>query len=262
VLYYNRARYLKAETGRFWTQDSYEGISSDPQSLHKYLYGHGNPISNIDPSGHISVGGLFWGAIGVIATIATIATIGPRVLDQFRSTLPPVNIVDQPVIVEGTGWDPALADMQLTFAKNFWKQQANINITTLPPITVSCDNLNSPCPFRGPLNATLSKDWRELDSVKSQLGITAKHVTFFAGKIAGQVFGKAQIGGLFTLISNDSLAEKTGFIVAHEWGHTFNLDHVFYANLLSDTLLPFFRTDILTPSQRSRANGYAKNTFQ
>jgi RHS repeat-associated protein len=52
VLYYNRARYLKAETGRFWTQDSYEGDLNEPLSLHKYLYASGNVTNGIDPTGH------------------------------------------------------------------------------------------------------------------------------------------------------------------------------------------------------------------
>jgi len=51
-LYYQRARYLKTDTGRFWTTDSYDGNSSDPLSLHKYLYGADNPVNIYDPSGH------------------------------------------------------------------------------------------------------------------------------------------------------------------------------------------------------------------
>jgi RHS repeat-associated protein len=52
--YYLRARYLNPGSGRFWTMDSYEGNSSDPLTLHKYLYCHANPVNNIDPSGHTS----------------------------------------------------------------------------------------------------------------------------------------------------------------------------------------------------------------
>jgi len=51
------ARYLNPNTGRFQTLDSYEGNSQDPQSLHKYLYAHGNPVNRIDPSGHLATGG-------------------------------------------------------------------------------------------------------------------------------------------------------------------------------------------------------------
>lgn len=50
-LYYNRARYLNPNTGRFWTMDTTEGDNEDPLSLHKYLYGEDNPVNNVDPLG-------------------------------------------------------------------------------------------------------------------------------------------------------------------------------------------------------------------
>jgi RHS repeat-associated protein len=50
-LYYNRARYLNTSTGRFWTMDSFEGVFSDPPSLHHYLYVQAGPVNGIDPSG-------------------------------------------------------------------------------------------------------------------------------------------------------------------------------------------------------------------
>jgi RHS repeat-associated protein len=50
-MYFLRARYLNVGTGRFWTQDSFEGDKYDPRSLHKYLYAGGNPINFVDPSG-------------------------------------------------------------------------------------------------------------------------------------------------------------------------------------------------------------------
>ncbi|MDR2981343.1 MAG: cadherin-like domain-containing protein [Puniceicoccales bacterium] len=50
-LYYNRARYLNTDTGRFWTMDDYQGNNREPLSLHKYLYVHGDPVNGIDPSG-------------------------------------------------------------------------------------------------------------------------------------------------------------------------------------------------------------------
>jgi len=37
-------------TGRFNRTDDYPGNNQAPQSLHKYLYCHGNPINGIDPS--------------------------------------------------------------------------------------------------------------------------------------------------------------------------------------------------------------------
>ena len=51
-MYYLRARYYQPSVGRFWTRDTYEGDSSDPLSLHRYLYTQGNPVNGVDPSGH------------------------------------------------------------------------------------------------------------------------------------------------------------------------------------------------------------------
>ncbi len=48
---YLRARYYDASTGRFNRVDPFFGNLNDPQSLHKYLYTHGDPISGIDPTG-------------------------------------------------------------------------------------------------------------------------------------------------------------------------------------------------------------------
>jgi RHS repeat-associated protein len=54
-LYYLRARYHNPDTGRFWTQDSFEGFGSDPSSLHKYTYCANNPVNAFDPSGLIGL---------------------------------------------------------------------------------------------------------------------------------------------------------------------------------------------------------------
>jgi RHS repeat-associated protein len=49
--YYNRARYLNPDTGRFWTTDTFAGSNEDPLSLHKYLYCQNDPVNGVDPSG-------------------------------------------------------------------------------------------------------------------------------------------------------------------------------------------------------------------
>tara|TARA_R110002095_G_scaffold211465_1_gene199674 strand:+ start:261 stop:2441 length:2181 start_codon:yes stop_codon:yes gene_type:complete len=48
---YLRARYYDATTGRFNRLDDFAGNSRDPQSFHKYLYTHGDPINGKDPLG-------------------------------------------------------------------------------------------------------------------------------------------------------------------------------------------------------------------
>jgi RHS repeat-associated protein len=51
---YLRARFYDATTGRFTGLDPFYGNSSDPQSLHKYAYVHGDPISHVDPNGEFA----------------------------------------------------------------------------------------------------------------------------------------------------------------------------------------------------------------
>ncbi len=63
-MYYNRARYYDQNIGRFNRMDPYSGNRQDPQSLHKYLYCHANPVNNIDPSGK------FLGVADVSVTMA------------------------------------------------------------------------------------------------------------------------------------------------------------------------------------------------
>jgi RHS repeat-associated protein len=50
-LYDLRARYMNPATGRFLNRDPEDGWADYPASLHKYLYGSGDPVNRIDPSG-------------------------------------------------------------------------------------------------------------------------------------------------------------------------------------------------------------------
>ncbi len=52
-MYYNLAWYYNPSNGLFNRVDPYAGNKQDPQSLHKYLYAHNNPINSIDPSGRL-----------------------------------------------------------------------------------------------------------------------------------------------------------------------------------------------------------------
>jgi RHS repeat-associated protein len=50
-LYYLRARYMNPVTGRFVSRDPEDGITTDPKTLHKYLYANGDPVNGSDPTG-------------------------------------------------------------------------------------------------------------------------------------------------------------------------------------------------------------------
>ena len=44
---------MNPATGNFLTMDTYEGTIYDPDTLHKYLYANGNPVTYSDPSGNM-----------------------------------------------------------------------------------------------------------------------------------------------------------------------------------------------------------------
>ncbi|QNN24373.1 RHS repeat-associated core domain-containing protein [Planctomycetales bacterium ZRK34] len=52
---YLRARFYDPSSGRFNRLDPFAGNTSNPLSLHKYVYTQGNPIMGIDPSGEMSI---------------------------------------------------------------------------------------------------------------------------------------------------------------------------------------------------------------
>ena len=58
---YLRARWYDPTTSRFNRLDPFAGNMHDPQSLHKYLYVHGDPINRLDPTGKFGLGGLMVG---------------------------------------------------------------------------------------------------------------------------------------------------------------------------------------------------------
>jgi RHS repeat-associated protein len=50
-LYFKRARYYNQDGGRFMSMDPSSGKLNHPQTLHKYLFGHADPVNNMDPCG-------------------------------------------------------------------------------------------------------------------------------------------------------------------------------------------------------------------
>ena len=92
--YYLRARWYDSLSGRFNRMDPYAGNNQDPQSLHKYLYCHANPINGVDPTGlewnisdtlmtiglGISLIGLSIMGIGELTGIGIVSDIGAEIL--------------------------------------------------------------------------------------------------------------------------------------------------------------------------------------
>jgi hypothetical protein len=88
---YLRARYYNPASGTFNRLDPFAGNMQDPQSLHKYLYVHGDPIQGVDPTG-LSYGVAKIGAITAI--IGSLAWLG--VYSAFRR---PGNVDNAPYFI-------------------------------------------------------------------------------------------------------------------------------------------------------------------
>jgi RHS repeat-associated protein len=79
---YHRARWMDPRVGRFVGMDPFGGRTSDPLSLHRYLYAGVDPTSRMDPSGRefTAIGSL--SATYVITTLATAqASLGFAIID-------------------------------------------------------------------------------------------------------------------------------------------------------------------------------------
>jgi len=83
-MYYLRARYYDPLNGRFNQTDPFAGNNQDPQSLHKYLYCHANPVNGVDPTGQ------FFNLVGALTIIAIIARMAAMVGIGLLSTLEPL----------------------------------------------------------------------------------------------------------------------------------------------------------------------------
>ncbi|MEX2213779.1 MAG: RHS repeat-associated core domain-containing protein [Phycisphaeraceae bacterium] len=88
AMQYLRARYYDAATGRFNRVDPFAGDPAVPHSLHKYLYGHANPLFHIDPTGHLSVVSILKVAAALIFLNHIHLQVVPR-LSRIRYWLAP-----------------------------------------------------------------------------------------------------------------------------------------------------------------------------
>lgn len=72
-LYYLRARYYNAQSGRFMGRDPEDGKPIDPKALHKYLYVAGDPVNWIDPRGHGLISFSF--SLRKVVAVATVLSL-------------------------------------------------------------------------------------------------------------------------------------------------------------------------------------------
>jgi RHS repeat-associated protein len=59
-LYHLRARWMHPGSGRFLSVDPRDGVAEQPNTLHRYIYGNGDPVNVVDPTGEFgfSLGGI------------------------------------------------------------------------------------------------------------------------------------------------------------------------------------------------------------
>jgi RHS repeat-associated protein len=79
---YLRARYYDPATGRFNRLDPFFGNQFDPQSFHKYLYCHSDPMNSTDPSGQIPVPVV----IGIIGILVGLLAFGGSKLAGYNNS--------------------------------------------------------------------------------------------------------------------------------------------------------------------------------
>ncbi len=186
---------------------------------------------------------------------------------------PQIDVDDQPVIVNNSGWDYSVVQDAIGIASGFWNSQANIQVNSRPIINLNgCDGGGN-CIL--PYTLTRLPDPAVVRAKLAEQGANAKHVTVFVGSLkkpgaAYTVDGYTDSANGISYIatSAEGLTETmfwfrwhpAGEIVAHEWGHSFlGPGHVSYPNLMYEppNLLPFlpafFNQEAITNDQRTRA---------
>jgi RHS repeat-associated protein len=84
-LYYLRDRYYSSATGRFLSRDPERGVSSDPMTLHKYLYANGNPVNMADPTGRATTTAGTMGAGAADEYVGVIFLVSIQIVPQVRA---------------------------------------------------------------------------------------------------------------------------------------------------------------------------------
>ncbi len=80
--YYNRARWLDPNAGRFASVDPFPGYGTEPLSIHRYLYSGLNPALFSDPSGEDFVGAITSLAISGLINASFAVLLGNNSISQ------------------------------------------------------------------------------------------------------------------------------------------------------------------------------------
>jgi RHS repeat-associated protein len=89
-LYYSGARFYDPASGRFMTEDSVTGNQYAPLTLNRYLYADDNPMTLVDPSGHLAIDGEVYKEI-TTEKKTTVKVVGGSVVVSSSVTVVPVS---------------------------------------------------------------------------------------------------------------------------------------------------------------------------
>ena len=104
--YYNRARWYNPLNGLFNRMDPYSGNLQDPQSLHKYLYCHNNPINAIDPSGEMTLVGTLSVTTIICSMVSVFLPVLGGVISAVKAGISPWEFIGE--LVSKVTWQEAL----------------------------------------------------------------------------------------------------------------------------------------------------------
>jgi RHS repeat-associated protein len=83
-LYFKRARYYSQDRGRFMTMDPMPGKVTEPLSLHRYMFGHADPVNRTDPCGTVAMAEYATITVNIsLRQVAALAAIGYAVACLF-----------------------------------------------------------------------------------------------------------------------------------------------------------------------------------
>ena len=220
--------------------------------------------------------------LGAIIGVLTLRGLYTRFFAGRPTTLVSVRTV--PLITADSSWGQGDVLSHMEQAASLWHSLANIQVTWANPKIISgC--YQAGCPLMGDIGSVRSsmgdpKWFKSVEDVaftetQNPHNVKNTHVTIFTGLSGGlweygyslsKKDSNYQRQGV-SVIFWDAAQLTTGFIVAHEWGHTFGLhySHATSNLMLSGAgLIPFlglydyFIQETLEDWQRNDANQGAK----
>jgi len=203
--YYLRARYYNPSNGRFNRIDPFSGNNQDPQSLHKYLYCHANPVNAIDPSGE------FLSYIGQLCTWAIRKIVrGISIAVKYAVTRQFATSVGAKMVLVGI----AIANMAL----------AVYSYSFAPTVVIFMDKHLKPTKLYNPDRQDIERQIEifKKDKIKLAAFYIRSHATSEFMHLGNKTFLQMSGGNLVVIDSQGSfdmggalndLLEKTGTVI-------------------------------------------------